>query len=334
MLQLWRCLVLAFWHDGFQSPLLPHLKRATFFFIFFFSFSFSNNFFLYIHILIWFNTMTSIYPDTIMPPSLDYIPLTTDNLMKKAQCELTTSIPPTVLVERYCQDMMTVSPNSVASPIKRRKQRSTSSSSHKIRPSSQRRQSSSIKSSTSTTRDNTVMESPRLLPFPYHNDSLFLPTVEQHRRMERAKSVASIRSSSSFGNHQQQQPLGSQLAPSSARSSTAFSASLPPPPLSPKRQRSAPPTLSRRPKALPPQRFCEVSMPSTVPMTQYQQKRDKQHLPAPSSPEILPSRPTKKQTTSSTLPYSWLRKVWKLLKKSSLRHRLSSSTKAMASVVS
>lgn len=282
--------------------------------------------------------MTSIHPDTIMPPSLDYIPLTTDNLMKKAQYE-STSIPPTVLVEQYCQNMMMTDAlsNTVATPAKRRKPRSTSTSSHKIRPSSQRRQSSSIKSSTSTTtRDNTVMESPRLLPFPYHNDSLFLPTVEHHRRMERAKSVASMRSSSSFGNSQQQ-PLGNSYlaSSSSARSSAAFSASLPPPP-SPKRQRSAPPALSRRPNVLQPEPFRQVS--SLVPMAHYQQKRDKQHVAPLSSPESLPSKPTKaspkKQATSSTFSYSWLRRVWKLLKNSSLRQRLSSSTKeAMATVV-
>ncbi|ORZ18992.1 hypothetical protein BCR42DRAFT_411999 [Absidia repens] len=290
--------------------------------------------------------MTSIHPDTVIPSSLNYIPLTTDNLMKKAQYELTASIPPTVLVEQYCQDMMTVSPNSVAAPMKRRKQRSASSSSHKIRPSSQRRQSSSIKSSTSTTRDNTVMESPRLLPFPYHNDSLFLPTVEQHRRMERAKSVASIRSSSSFGNHQHPTtptPNSSNIA-QSARSSAAFSPSLPPPP-SPKRQRSAPPTFSRRPKALQHQPFSEVSIPSPLHTMHYQQKRNQQQvtkgtmaLPPPTSPSNTPpsrhsSSSKKQKAPSPTSPYSWLRKVWKLLKKSSWRHRLSSSTKAMASVV-
>ncbi|CAO3598074.1 unnamed protein product [Absidia cylindrospora] len=291
--------------------------------------------------------MTSIHPDIVIPSSLNYIPLTTDNLMKKAQYELTASIPPTVLVEQYCQDMMTVSPNSVAAPMKRRKQRSASSSSHKIRPSSQRRQSSSIKSSTSTSRDNTVMESPRLLPFPYHNDSLFLPTVEQHRRMERAKSVASIRSSSSFGNPQYPTtptPNSSNII-QSARSSTAFTPSLPPPP-SPKRQRSAPPSLSRRPKALQHQPFNEVSIPSPLHTMHYQQKRNQQFTKGPtvlspsSTSDTLPSRhssssSSKKQKASSpTLPYSWLRKVWKLLKKSSWRHRLSSSTKAMASVVS
>ncbi|SAM01143.1 hypothetical protein [Absidia glauca] len=193
--------------------------------------------------------MTTIYPDTVVPSPLDYTPLTTDNLKKKGQYDSDANVPPTLL-ERYCQEILTTSPMDTP---KRRKQRSSSSAQPKSRPSSQRRQSSSIKSSTSTTRDNTVMESPRLLPFPYHNDSLFLPTVEQHRRMERARSVASIKSSTSFGNHHHHLHLANNDLITATNNpntsnipstlSSDFSSSLPPP----RRQASAPPaTLSNR----------------------------------------------------------------------------------------
>lgn len=260
--------------------------------------------------------MTTIYPDAVVPSSLNYTPLTTDNLKKKGQYDSDAHVPPTLL-ERYCQDILTASPRETP---KRQKQRSTSSTRSKSRPSSQRRQSSSIKSSTSTARDNTVMESPRLLPFPYHNDSLFLPTVEQHRRMERAKSVASIKSSTSFGNHHHHLHLANNDLITAANNtntsnipstlSSDFSSSLPPP----RRQSSAPPATPSKRRRMQPQRLDHAS---TQPLTA-------ERLSSP-------RRPSKNKTTTKS-PSSWLQMIWRLLKKSARPHRF--STKTVVSVVS
>ncbi|KAI8098889.1 uncharacterized protein BX664DRAFT_319864 [Halteromyces radiatus] len=218
--------------------------------------------------------MTSVHPDSI---TSERLPLTMDNLKKKT---LDSGISSTDdVLERYCQDILLQSSSTTP---KRRKQRSTLSSEHS------RRQSGSIKSSTS--RDNTVMASPRLLPFPYHNDSLFLPTVEQHRQLERAKSVAST-SSMSFTANRRQSNNNSTIHSTLSSSSSS-------PPL-PRRQSSAPPTISKRRKVVH-----QSDLPSSQVPTQ-----------------TLP----KKKHLSSPKPFTkaWFERIWKLMKKSSQRHRSS-----------
>lgn len=86
--------------------------------------------------------------------------------------------------------------------------------------------SKSIMSTTTTT--DTVMPSPRLLPFPYHNDSTFLPTAEHHHRCS--------------------SPYQSWAVAASTRRASSVSAECPPPRrpslASPRRQTSSPHPLS------------------------------------------------------------------------------------------
>ncbi|SAM07882.1 hypothetical protein [Absidia glauca] len=157
---------------------------------------------------------------------------------------------------------------------KRRLARSKPRQHNSYKPSSS--SSSTTSSSTRTTRESTVIVSPRLLPFPYHNDSLFLPTVE-HRGITTRRSCSTLAHQSGV--------------------SSAFSTSLPPPP-PPRRQSSAPPILSKRRKV----------------------------SPSPHTPKIV------EEPSSSPSP-SWLRKLWKSLKRPSWQLRLSTSANTMVSVI-
>ncbi|KAG0740792.1 hypothetical protein G6F57_008998 [Rhizopus arrhizus] len=74
------------------------------------------------------------------------LPLTKENLINLSQ---STTLMSNEILERYCQEIS--------------------------RPARYDRRQSSV----TTTSPDTVLASPRLLPFPYHNDSLFLPTAEQ-----------------------------------------------------------------------------------------------------------------------------------------------------------
>ncbi|CAO3632218.1 unnamed protein product [Cunninghamella blakesleeana] len=144
--------------------------------------------------------------------------------------------------KRFCQDLVMIPSNQPEPSItnnnkhyspKREKQ--TRSSSVGGQPIKNRR-SVSIKSNQSQ-RDHTCMESPRLLPFPYHNDSLFLPTVEHHRhQLRKVKSIASINSHQSL------------LQQSSSTNSSHISTSRPSstPVFPPRRQLSAPPKLNKK----------------------------------------------------------------------------------------
>ncbi|CAO3594491.1 unnamed protein product [Absidia cylindrospora] len=170
---------------------------------------------------------------------------------------------------------------------KKRKQKSSSSS------------SSSSSSRQFHSRDTTVLQSPRLPPFPYHNDSLFLPTVEKHRQLEKAKSIAVIRSSSSFiaNNRHCHKHSASTINSVHSVSSSCMTSSFP--------------SSSKRRRVICRHRTCASTISSS-------------HWSSP--------QPTPKQQPASS--HSWIEKAWKILRKSSWRRQLSSSTRAMAAFLS
>ncbi|KAF7731455.1 hypothetical protein EC973_000263 [Apophysomyces ossiformis] len=82
--------------------------------------------------------------------STKVLPLTKENLALMTQSE-----PSAARMARYCNDLASISSSISLPPPRHARER--------------------CQSSTSIDR---VMASPRLLPFPYHNDSMFLPTAE------------------------------------------------------------------------------------------------------------------------------------------------------------
>ncbi|ORZ25902.1 hypothetical protein BCR42DRAFT_401172 [Absidia repens] len=180
--------------------------------------------------------------------------------------------------------------------------------------SKKRKQKSSSSSSCSSSsrhfhsRDTTVLQSPRLLPFPYHNDSLFLPTVEKHRQLEKARSAAVIRSSSSFvANHRHFDKHTTSTFDSihSVSSSVSSSSS----------QLSPSPSSSKRRKIIYHHRTCASTTSSS-------------HW---SSSQPTPNHQPGSSYSSS---HSWIQKAWKVLTKSSWRRQFSSSTRAMTAFFS
>lgn len=235
VLQLYPCPDLAFGMRKVQTP-VSSIKRL----VPFFSLSLPQNTLSFLISIVLMNT---IYPETLKSSThSEYSPLTYQAL--KSQQE-----------PRKCKRRLARS-----KPRQHNSYKSSSSS------------SSTVSSSTRNTRESTVIVSPRLLPFPYHNDSLFLPTVE-HRGITTRRSCSSLAHRSGV--------------------SSAFTTSLPPPP-PPRRQSSAPPILSKRRKV----------------------------APSPHTPKIV-EEPSP----------SWLRKLWKSMKRPSWQLRLSSSTKTMVSVI-
>ncbi|KAI9014428.1 hypothetical protein CLU79DRAFT_838473 [Phycomyces nitens] len=143
------------------------------------------------------------------------LPLTKENLMLVTD---ETEQPVNMLV-RYYTGMATASSetSSISSvPIRRRERR----------PSSM----------------DAVMQSPRLLPFPYHNDSLFLPTAEQGHRPSTLSSPNSSLVDISISNYQP--PNGSTPAPSRRSSATDYRRPAQVP-QAPRRQSSAPGSFNK-----------------------------------------------------------------------------------------
>lgn len=110
---------------------------------------------------------------------LTLTPLTEENL-SKINNDSSPYIYNNEMISRYCLN----SSSNVSSPNSRYE--------NKVAPSP----SSSHRSKT-TTRD-IVVESPRLSPFPYHNDSLFLPTVEKKQHAYNKRKNGSISSISVY----------------------------------------------------------------------------------------------------------------------------------------
>ncbi|ORX58188.1 hypothetical protein DM01DRAFT_362801 [Hesseltinella vesiculosa] len=109
------------------------------------------------------------------------LPLTSTNLKQ---------IPTVMSMEsRIDQLYRDVPPNGLQSRRKPRSRMSTGSS------SSRHRRLQAQQYSDQDTARSSVLLSPRILPFPYHNDSHFLPVVEHQRQLQRAKSIASLRPS-------------------------------------------------------------------------------------------------------------------------------------------
>ncbi|KAG0174895.1 hypothetical protein DFQ28_000750 [Apophysomyces sp. BC1034] len=128
-------------------------------------------------------------------------PLTEENVSRIGDAE-----PPLALLTRYC--------NETRPPLYTRRR--------------QKRRSSS---------KDLVMESPRSLSFPYHNDSMFLPTVEQVQYYPAGSPSASIVSFSSYASSRPPTPtsIASRLAPTligpnDQRSMSSQNQAPPPPP--------------------------------------------------------------------------------------------------------
>ncbi|ORY98133.1 hypothetical protein BCR43DRAFT_490924 [Syncephalastrum racemosum] len=96
-----------------------------------------------------------VSPSTYLMPSHQTLPLTKENLSRIVEQDSSFS-----LLTRYCNDY-TPPPSPLCRP-------------RPHTPTYRR------KDSLSGSEADTVMASPRQLPFPYHNDSLFLPTAEQY----------------------------------------------------------------------------------------------------------------------------------------------------------
>ncbi|CAO3644191.1 unnamed protein product [Cunninghamella blakesleeana] len=108
-------------------------------------------------------------------------PLTEENL-SKINNESSPYIYDNEMISRYCLN----SSSNVSSPNSRHE--------HKVTPSP----STSHRSRTISMTRDIVVESPRLSPFPYHNDSLFLPTVEKKQHAYNKRKNGSISSISVY----------------------------------------------------------------------------------------------------------------------------------------
>ncbi|KAI9308066.1 hypothetical protein BJ944DRAFT_260909 [Cunninghamella echinulata] len=265
------------------------------------------------------------------------LPLTSENL-KNHQIKKASSLK-NKDTERYCQNLIMIPSNTTDTSshytAKRQKQRPSStsaviSSNHKQINNNNRR-SISIRSSQSqhnnanNNRKNSCMASPRLLPFPYHNDSLFLPTVEQHRHVRKVQSISSI--------HSQYLSTNSNIS----RPST---------PMLPKRQLSAPSKLTKK-KSNPSTSSSSSSSPTssrpsssispftTVIKSNHFSSTD---IPVHTKLSSIHTTSTPTTTTSSSSSFAnihkkspefkknklvcrlWCKKVFKLVKKISIFH--------------
>lgn len=139
------------------------------------------------------------------------LPLTKENLSRVAYAQAEECEPSISMLARYYHDLSL--PPLPMSPRRERKASST----------------------TRSIRSDTVLASPRLSPFPYHNDSLFLPMAEKQQQQyiyHHQQMHHSISSQTSF-NHLEQKRRSS--ANESHRKASPLSKT------TPRRQTSAPP---------------------------------------------------------------------------------------------
>ncbi|KAL0074846.1 hypothetical protein J3Q64DRAFT_1199559 [Phycomyces blakesleeanus] len=216
-------------------------------------------------------------------PSSRPLPLTKENLMLVTD---ETEQPANVLI-RYYNGMATVSTSTS----------STSTSSTSFSSSSL---SKSEKFSTShipvrrrerrPSSMDAVMQSPRLLPFPYHNDSLFLPTAEQSHRPSTTNSPNSSLLDISIPPSQQNQfqyqykPAdGSTPAPSRRSSATDHRRPVQVP-QAPRRQSSAPGSFNK----------------ARIAFTKKNRTSKRKSAPAGTTVQMAPSLDTSSNNTSDS----------------------------------
>ncbi|KAI8064734.1 hypothetical protein BC940DRAFT_305217 [Gongronella butleri] len=219
---------------------------------------------------------------------MSVVPLTAANLkhvavdtsMESRVEQFYQQIPPNML-QRSASHGLPEKKSPLPSPARRRRPQSTS----------RRRASAFSQQQSDDASRSSVILAPRVLPFPYHNDSHFLPIVEKHRHIHRAKSIAS-------------------LASSSIDSVKCASSALSPPP-------SPAPSIKRR--KLTSRTQSNLTTASTSQATQ--PKMATSPPPAkqvPLAPPLTPAPTSVRRIQPKTRPQKWLQKIWNMFSRRSL----------------